>query len=110
MPATAEYGPAGYPPRKGIDGEHERVSALVVSPLADDYSSLRAIFEQTRWTLHAAATCRDALGAASRLGVAAIISETDLPDGDWRHILGRLQAMRLPPRLIVTSRLADEQL
>jgi len=42
--------------------------------------------------------------------VAAVLCSSSLPDGDWRMLLGTMQAMPDPPRLIVLSRLADERL
>ena len=44
-------------------------------------------------------------------GVAVVISESCLPAGQtWRDLLAALQATSNPPPLIVTDRLADDQL
>lgn len=110
MLGNRQYGATGPTPPDRIADEQEPVSALVVSPLPDDFSSLRSIFGRTRWTLHAAATRRDAIQTAAQYGVAAMISEAELPDGDWREMLADLQSFPLPPKLIVTSRLADDRL
>jgi DNA-binding response OmpR family regulator len=42
--------------------------------------------------------------------VPVIICERDLPDGNWKDILGDTAAFPNPPVLVVTSRLADEYL
>ncbi len=39
-----------------------------------------------------------------------IICERDLPDGSWKHLFEETQALPLPPKFIVSSRLADEYL
>jgi DNA-binding response OmpR family regulator len=39
-----------------------------------------------------------------------VICEKDLPDCTWQEILEELAALKHPPPLIVTSRLADERL
>jgi DNA-binding response OmpR family regulator len=93
-----------------IADEAAPVSALVVSPREEEFVEISRIFERTRWTLHAAATRRDALRVMARFQPAAAIAEADLPDGSWRDMLADLQPLALAPRLIVTSRLADDRL
>jgi DNA-binding response OmpR family regulator len=39
-----------------------------------------------------------------------VITERDLPLGDWKDILAAIQLLPHPPLLVVTSRLADEYL
>ncbi len=45
-----------------------------------------------------------------RQRVGVVICEEELPDGDWRDLLRQLRAIPDVPYLIVTSRLADEQM
>jgi len=39
-----------------------------------------------------------------------VLSDRDLPDGSWRELLAEIQTLSRPPRLVVTSWLADERL
>jgi DNA-binding response OmpR family regulator len=42
--------------------------------------------------------------------ISIVVCERDLPDGNWRDILERIDATPNRPFLIVTSRIADERL
>ena len=42
--------------------------------------------------------------------VAVVVSESELSDGTWKDVLADLKSVPNPPRLIVTSDLADESL
>ena len=42
--------------------------------------------------------------------VAVVVSDSDLSDGTWKDLLTDLRTAPNPPRLIVTSDLADERL
>jgi DNA-binding NtrC family response regulator len=39
-----------------------------------------------------------------------VICDRDLPDGGWRQLLQETEALPSPPKLIVSSRFADEEL
>jgi DNA-binding NtrC family response regulator len=39
-----------------------------------------------------------------------VISEQNLPDGDWKNVVNAANLLPCPPPVIVTSRLADERL
>jgi len=86
------------------------VSVLLVTPLAEDHASLQRIFDGSNWRLCKASTCSDALAHASGCYSAIVICAKDLPDGDWKFLLGKFESLLLRPNLIVTSRLADELL
>jgi DNA-binding response OmpR family regulator len=85
-------------------------SALLVSPFADDHQSLGEIFARENWMLYSADTFAAALAFLENHPVSVVITERDLPLGDWKDALGILQQTADPPLLVVTSRLADERL
>jgi DNA-binding response OmpR family regulator len=60
--------------------------------------------------LAAAGTRQEAMSFLRLDRVPVIVCEQDLPDGNWKDILGDTAAFPSPPALVVTSRLADEYL
>jgi DNA-binding response OmpR family regulator len=84
---------------------------LVVSPLAEDHRILCRIFSENQWKLEGVGRLEEAFLWIDRRGPPPIvICERILPDGDWKDLLGHLEALSRRPRLIVSSRLADEHL
>jgi DNA-binding response OmpR family regulator len=55
-------------------------------------------------------TCRDAISFTRENDTSVVICERSLPDGDWKLVLSEFDRMPLRPNLIVTSRLADDEL
>jgi len=86
------------------------VNALSVSPNEDDHGSLRAVLGVSKWVLYQANCLAAALGHLYRREIGVIICERDLEPGTWIDVLEQLRALRKPPELIVTSRVADERL
>ena len=93
-----------------LSDPRETVSALLISPLIEDQVSLRQIFDCSNWLFRKVSTCREALAHARRYDTGVVICERALPDGDWKHMMSKLESLPLRPSLIVTSRLADELL
>ncbi len=87
-----------------------QLSSLVVSPHAEDLAFLESRFKEANWTLYMAGTYREAIAELSRIRVPVVLSECQLPDGNWKDMLSRLAPMLERPRLIVFSRHADERL
>ena len=92
-----------------VPAETEK-SALLVSPLAEDHEFLGQIFVQHDWILHGTRTLGSALALLRDQPMPVVITERDLPLGDWKDILVAIQQLPHPPLLVVTSRLADEYL
>jgi DNA-binding response OmpR family regulator len=88
----------------------EVVKVLLVSCLPETQLSLRPIFDHFNWLLHDVSTCGEALAYLRGNSGAAVICDRDLPDGDWKLMLSTFDSLPMPPSLIVTSRLADEEL
>jgi len=85
-------------------------SALLVSPFAEDHQLLSQIFLDRGWTLRLACTLGSALAVLRHRPIPVVIAEHALPCGDWKDLFAALQLLRHHPLLVVTSRLADEEL
>jgi DNA-binding response OmpR family regulator len=84
--------------------------ALVVSPNEEDHWALIHILRPAGWAVDTAYTCAEALRSLSVEPASVVIVERYLPDGNWKTLRNQLMRMEFPPKLIVTSRLADERL
>jgi len=85
-------------------------SAVLVSPFSEDHQPLSQIFLDRRWTLHLVHTLGSALTMLRERPIPVVIAERALPCGDWRDLFAALQLLPHHPLLVVTSRLADEEL
>jgi DNA-binding response OmpR family regulator len=83
---------------------------LIVSPGEDDHASLREIFRHSNWKLYEALNRGEAVVLLHERRILVVICERNLPDGSWKTLLDEIEAMPARPRLIVSSRLADNQL
>ncbi len=86
------------------------VSALWVGLSKPDGSLLREIFQKAGWRLFAARERRRALSCLVRNRVQVVITEGDLPNWNWKKVLGDIRLLASPPQLIVTARDADDHL
>jgi DNA-binding NtrC family response regulator len=93
-------------------GETTRSSViLAVSPFAGDHASLARIFGQFGPGMRSTRTVAEALSILQAEAVAVVVAESTFPDGrSWKHLLEAIGTRRDSPRLIVTSRIADEHL
>ena len=66
-------------------------SALLVSPFSEDHHLLSRIFSDKGWTLHLTHTLESALGLLRDRPIRVVITERDLPLGDWKDALTALQ-------------------
>jgi DNA-binding response OmpR family regulator len=85
-------------------------SALLVSPFSEDHHLLSQIFLDKGWTLRLAYTLGSALAVLRERPIPVVIAERALPCGDWKDLFAALQLLPNHPLLVVTSRLADEDL
>lgn len=95
---------------KSESGIPKIVTVLSVSPLAEDYVSLQAVFNRSKWHLHKSETLALALPVIRRCDIGVVICERDLSPGTWIDMLEALNLLHAAPPLIVTSRLADDRL
>jgi DNA-binding NtrC family response regulator len=98
-------------PRFSRNGSNSKVSNLVVSPLPEDLSALRMIFAGSPWDWEGVPTVEEASAWLARCGgLPIVICDRDLPDGGWRQLLQENESLASPPKFIVSSRFADEEL
>jgi len=83
---------------------------LLVSPDPADSRYMREILATLGGRLVSASDLNSAKKSLGGGDFGVVITERDLPDGDWLDLLFSLQCLDAPPLLIVVSRLADEHL
>ncbi len=86
------------------------VTVLEVSPFESDHTALRQIFSHSKWLMHTATSCAEAASVLKRNPISVVMCERELPDGTWKDILDQVMRSHNPPPLIVTCRLADDEL
>ncbi len=86
------------------------VTVLAISPHDDDHVFLRHLFNHSKWNVHGVRSWADALDHLSRRRAAVVLCESQLPDTTWKQVLDEIATLPDAPLLIVTSRLADENL
>ena len=84
--------------------------ALLVGDYQEDRPLLQEIFQEAGWRLLEAPNRQKALADLDHHPVQVVIANCEAPDLDWRILLDTLGSRPHPPQLIVTSRMADEQL
>lgn len=97
-------------PPNAVSNPTRIVSVLCVSPLAEDYFSMQAVFNHSNWELHRTDSVASALAVVRRQDIGVVMCERDLSPGTWIDMLEELRLLRNAPPLIVTSRVADEKL
>jgi DNA-binding NtrC family response regulator len=85
-------------------------SVLSISPIDEDHLSLEAILGNSTFTLFKARDINSALMLLQQRDIAVVLCQRDLLPGTWIDVLEHIEALPIPASLIVTSRLADEQL
>jgi len=83
---------------------------VAVLPAGENRTSLIDIFSRSKWKLQFTCTLLETQTALS-LSPGVVISEVRSRDGHtWSDLLHEIQKLECPPPLIVSDRLADEQL
>ena len=85
------------------------LEVLLISAVEADFSSLRRVLEPLA-TVRRFATGDEALTSLRRHPTDVVVCSTDLPDESWKDLLAPLACLVPPPMLVVSSRLADEEL
>ncbi len=85
-------------------------SAVLVSAIEEDHRFLGRVFSQQGWMLHKTRSLESAMDLLRRNPVPVVVTERDLPLGNWKDVLAAIQQLPQVPTLIVTARLADEYL
>jgi DNA-binding NtrC family response regulator len=91
-------------------GTTERLTVLVLSPLDEDHSALKAIIGHPTYSTWVSYNARDLVSAVALLQqheIGVVVCEQELQPGTWIDVLKHLNTLSNPPSLIVTSKLAD---
>jgi DNA-binding NtrC family response regulator len=83
---------------------------LAVSPFEQDKRLIQTMVRAPRTSVLTADGLSEAIPLFRSRKVSLVICERDLPDGDWRDMLGQMNDLVPSARLVVASRLADERL
>ena len=108
MLAKGHFTSDRLPSIAGIDSE--AVIGLAISPFEEDLSFFQHMFDDARSKLLTAHTRLQAAAELSRGGIAVVICERHLIDGNWKDVLSYLASILNPPRLIVVSHRSDDEL
>jgi DNA-binding NtrC family response regulator len=93
-----------------LNSREQLVSALLVGSYERDRLLVHEIFHRLGWRLFEARDRKRAMECLRRNPVQVVITETDVPQWNWRHVLHDLRELAKPPQLIVTSPHADDYL
>jgi DNA-binding response OmpR family regulator len=97
------------PPSIETSGDVIRV--LSVTAIEEDHRALDRMLPPPKWIVNKSLTLVSGLAQLrKRVLPALVLCECDLFPGSWKEMLDRIRHMSDLPLLIVTSRLADEQL
>src|SRR5438876_7713218 len=83
-------------------------TVLAVGCGTDVLQALRFALFPPEYQLVTARTCWDVMDSLERERPAVVITESRLPDGDWKDVLRLIASLQPATQLIVTHRHADE--
>jgi DNA-binding NtrC family response regulator len=86
------------------------VTVLLVSARQTDRASLQQIMAGSSWKLQVRATAREGWALLRQRRVPVVICDGEKSDFDWRWLLREMDDLPASPKLVVSSRLADERL
>ena len=74
----------GLHPVVHIFPAERRLSTLLVSPLEENHLFLERFFRRTNWDLFLSRSCRDACRQLKEHQIGVVVTDKELPDGDWK--------------------------
>jgi DNA-binding NtrC family response regulator len=83
---------------------------LSISPIEEYHQALESIIGHSTMMVVKARDIKSALMLLQRHDIGVIVCERDLRIGTWIDVLEHIKGLPIPPSLIITSRLADDQL
>ena len=92
------------------DSRQTPVHLLVVSPNCNDSLGLKALIRDARWKHHQAESIAGAAKEIAQNDIGVVIVGDELPDGNWLTLLESLRPLPNPPRVVVFSPCADDEL
>jgi CheY-like chemotaxis protein len=115
-PVAARIGPRllaiqhGRLKMKCLKRDADSTGTLLVVGLTSDSDAAWKVAMDCFPAAHRAANCSEAVAVMQQRSPAVVICDDSLPDGSWRDVLDTAAALREPPAVVVTSRLANERL
>ena len=91
-------------------GKEHAIAVLAVIPNDADRDALRGLFRQSNWLLSFTSSIAETIRSLKKAPVSVVLCDRDLRDGSWKDLLAAMGTLSRPPRLVVTSRLADAPL
>lgn len=82
---------------------------LFISPSRNDAETISRMLETAFVDCEHAANCRDARSRLAGNAYAAILTEADLPDGNWKDIVRLAIDLPAQPAVVVTRPAADDR-
>jgi len=90
--------------------QENNLCVLAIGEFHADRLLLHDVCRKLGWRLIEARDRRRAMKVLERKSVQVVIAESELPNWNWKKVLGDLRRLAQPPQLIVTSRTADDYL
>lgn len=89
----------------------ENISILLVTPSGEDESTVRQMLKTKPISKISRCTrVEDVLQQIHAVSPTVVVCERDLPDGNWKAVLGACEALPKAPLMVVVSKHADENL
>ena len=85
-------------------------AALLISPFEQDHKLLQSLFREQGWKLHGTGSLESALTLLRRGVASIVITEKDLPVGNWKDVLDAVLQLPASPLVVVSSLHADDYL
>lgn len=93
--------------QKIVEDPARIVNALFVSPFEADHEFMQRFFTRTKWRLYPAETYRKAALWLKSESISVIVTEKELPDGNWRDLLAEASGCPFSPVLVATYRFSE---
>ena len=88
----------------------QKVELLAIRAGSRDRLALQSILIHTNWLVHWAADAHEALLFLSDHPVPVLVCPEDLPDATWSDLLASAQELPNPPKVLIYSDRADQDL
>jgi len=89
---------------------NDAVQVVAVFPSEGDRQALREIFVHSNWQLRFADTLSELQESLRKTRIGVVIAHSKCADFGWKDVLAEAEKVEGNPRVIVTSRLADDHL
>ena len=91
-----------------LPGTGRNSPVLLIVGAVEEVDGPGSIFDGFEWPTKRARSLRDFFFQVWTRPPRVVVCERDLPDGNWKDVLGITALLPCPPPLVVTSRMADD--